>query len=101
MSDGAIARRSDLICKFAQRTRLMKVGRRLPIFAAKLEFGLVDFEIDCSLGRIDRDDIAVLDQPDWTTDRCLRADVADAEPRVAPENRPSVTSATLSPAPWP
>src|SRR5499427_606114 len=74
---------------------------RLPLRLALGEFLGGQFHVQRTLHRVDLDDIAVADQPDRTADRRLGPTWPTQNPRVAPENRPSVISATFSPAPWP
>ena len=52
---------------------------RLPALLAFSEFSVRQADVDDAFVRIEIDDVAVLDQTDWTADRGLRTDMADAE----------------------
>ncbi len=62
MGDSTQMRRTDRLGVFPQRARLEVVRPRLPFLLARGEHGLRDFELDRAFFRVDRDDVAILDE---------------------------------------
>ncbi len=102
MGDGAEMSRPDHGGVFVQRAGpprgIIAWSPRRP---AAGELVVRNAEGDRARRAVDPDRVAVLDQRDRPAGGGLGARVTNADPRVAPENLPSVTSATFSPMPWP
>ena len=101
MGDGALMCRSDLLGVFPQISRGDFVRVRLPCARALLQFAFRQLDVQRAFLGVDFDHVAVVQQPDGPAQRCFWPDVTDTKPRVAPEKRPSVMRATLSPIPCP
>ncbi len=102
MRDRTILRGTDALRELPDRAGAIFGFPGLPVRFSRCQFGIRKADLELSVDRVELDDVAVLDEADRTADGGLGADMADREkPRVAPEKRPSVMSATLSPMPCP
>src|SRR5688572_1486268 len=79
MSNRALVGRPDQVGVLAQRAALVGISRGLPILLALRELGFADFQVERAGRRVDRNDVAVLEQADRAADGRFRADVTDAE----------------------
>ena len=102
MRHRAQVRRADVLRVAPQRAGVVVGAARLPGLAPLGQLGSGDLELDRARLGVDGDDVAVprparsgrrpaASGPTWPMQK----------PRVAPEKRPSVISATFSPMPWP
>ena len=78
---------------------MARLGR--PGGAAALELGVVDQHVDPLRVGVDADEVAVLTSASGPPSAASGAIWPMHMPRVAPEKRPSVMSATFSPICWP
>ena len=86
---------------FSSTPARRSVAARLPGGAAAGQLGVVELHVHGAGLGVDGDAVAVPQERDGAAVGGLRARIADHMPRVAPEKRPSVSSATFSPMPWP
>src|SRR5262245_9694783 len=76
---GTAARIADLLGVFPQITRGEIHLARRPGGAALVELGLVELNLERALLGVDRDDVAVAQQPDRAAHGRFRPDMANAE----------------------
>ena len=101
MGDCPIPCGTNGLCVFPEIARGGARLARLPFGPALRQFLVGEFHVDGALDGIDRDDVAVLESPIGPPTAASGPTWPMQKPRVAPEKRPSVMSATLSPMPWP
>src|SRR3954453_2470786 len=76
---GPIHGRPNLLGILPQRTRRMIGLARSPLGSTFRELRFSQFYVKCAYDGIDLDDVAVLQQADWSAHGCFRAYMADAE----------------------
>ena len=101
VGDGTAFGGADRLRVFPQRAGIVVGLAWFPVLTTRFKFGIRKADCELSCDGVELDDVTVADQADRAADGGFGPDMADAEARVAPENRPSVMSATLSPMPWP
>src|SRR4051812_32253609 len=79
MGDRAVAGRPYRLCVFPDRARLIVGRARLPGLRPRCQFGLGQIDRDRAFGCIDRDHIAVFQEPDRAANGSFGPDMADAE----------------------
>ena len=94
-------RRPHQLGELPDRSALISRDPRLPLRPPRRPDIVAKHRIDRAGDRIDHNPVAIAYQRDRPAEGGFRPDMANAEPRVPPENRPSVISATCSPMPWP
>src|SRR6516165_11439676 len=77
--DGAKTRRPDLLGVFPNIAGGELGRRRLPTRLACLELGMRELDLERAALGVEPNDIAVLDERDWSTDRGFGTHMADAE----------------------
>jgi len=101
MGDGAEIGLPDELCVFGEEPAFVTGHWRAPYGTTRCQLAVAGEQVHAPVGNIDAHPITVADQCERAADRCLRRHMATQMPRVAPEKRPSVTSATFSPICWP
>lgn len=99
--DRALLGVADELRILPQRTGLEVVAARRPCLAALRQLLVRQLDRDGPGLGVDRDDVSVLIRPIGPPTAASGPTWPMQKPRVAPENRPSVIRATLSPMPWP
>src|SRR5258708_6644630 len=79
MGDRAIDGGPDLLGVFPKITGAILRRARLPVLASFGQLRLGESDIDGAVNGVDRDDVAIVEQRDRSTDRSLRPDMADAK----------------------
>src|SRR5262245_61296129 len=79
MGHGAVDGGTNLLCVLPQVTGSELALARLPLRLALGQLVRREPHVERALDRIDLDDVALADQPDWPANGCLRADMPDAE----------------------
>jgi hypothetical protein len=98
---GALVGLAHLGGVFGKKARLVAGRQRPPGSAAGGDFRGAEEQVHTPACCVDAHDVAVVHQRERASTAASGATWPTQMPRVAPENRPSVMSATASPICWP